>query len=137
MFGILPDWVGDSLSLLALVLGTPGVVLFFLGRKGANRKLEVEEGGLSVTVFNAQTAAYKDLLDRANTRAANAEKEAKEANEKIDALQQEYAHMNSKINRLYNLFNRVLARNKIILTEEERTELEETKPTFVGKRRKK
>lgn len=44
----------------------PALLAWFLGRKGANKKLEIEEGALEVTQFEAQTKAYQDLLTRSN-----------------------------------------------------------------------
>ena len=72
--GFLPDWLGDILVLVAFVLGPSGFIWSILQRKDANRKLVVDEGGLSVSQFDSLNAAYEGLYEK--------EKESKE-----DALQ--------------------------------------------------
>ena len=53
-------------GILALAVGTPGIILFLLNKRNANKKLEIDESKLTVDQFNAALPAYKDLLDRAN-----------------------------------------------------------------------
>jgi hypothetical protein len=121
MFGFLPDWVGDTLTLIALVLGTPGIILYLLGRKDANRKLVVDEGGLTVDQFNAALPAYKDLLDRSN-------KDRDAAISKMGEYKVELDNIRDNQERLVKLFLSVVARSNITLTADERAELEATRP---------
>ena len=118
MFGFLPDWVGDTLTIIAVVLGTPGIILWTLNRKQANRKLEVEEGGLTVSQFNAALPAYKDLLDRANSAASEAGKDARSAKKEVNILER-------KLARAIRLLMSIIQRANIQLTPEEEKELSE------------
>lgn len=132
MFGIFPDWVGDTLSLIAVVVGTPGLILWFLGRKDANRKLVVEEGGLTVEQFNAALPAYKDLLDRSN-------KERDAAIEREEALTKDFkayrdetsatvADLKTGQQGLRRLVLKLIAQHEYQPTDEEREILEMTAP---------
>lgn len=123
MFGIFPDWVGDTLTLVAMVFGTPGLILFFLGRKDANRKLQVDEGGLTVEQFNAALPAYKDLLDRASSG-------KKEAEDKLKEYDKRFEEVEKRQEELVSIFVRILRKNNITLTESELGELEHTQPNF-------
>jgi predicted nucleic acid-binding Zn-ribbon protein len=145
---------------VSLLVGTvPGVIFFVLNRKGANKKLEIEEGGLTVNQFDVQTKAYQDLLDRANKNAAASEQALKEAlaeletykservklmdrvreqGEKIAKLEgaaddtsHELADTRNKLDKLRKLFTDVMARTGIQLTPEEQAVFEETKPKWV------
>lgn len=78
--------------LLALLAGSvPGVILFYLNRKGANKKLQLEEGGLTVTQFQAQTLAYQDLLDRSNSALTEANNKLNTSNAKLEEAVAELA----------------------------------------------
>lgn len=123
--GLFPDWVGDIVALIAMVIGLPGIILFFLNKKSANRKLVVEEGGLTVEQFNAALPAYKDLLNRANA-------DKKEAVDTMKLYKDELDVVNNKQDRLIQLFLRVLSRASITLTPDEIEELEATRPTRIG-----
>lgn len=118
MFGFLPDWFGDTLTVIAVVLGLPGIILWVLNRKQVNRKLEVEEGGLTVSQFNAALPAYKDLLDRADNAAAKAQTEATDAKREVNTLER-------KLARAIRLLMAVIQRANIQLTPEEEKELQE------------
>lgn len=142
--------------LLALVTGSvPGVILFILQRRGANKKLELEEGSLGVSQFNAQTSAYQDLLDRANAAVTEARNETKkyraerealqrqvtEMREEIDKLKtsddqkgQELLRTNNKLERLRALFLSYVKRTSIPLTEEEQSVFDDTMPADIFKR---
>jgi len=136
MFGVLPDWVGDTVTILAAVLGLPGIILWVLSRKQANRKLVVDEGGLTVAQFNAALPAYKDLLDRANDEREAAEKERDEALRKIGPLEHELYKTQSEVNSLddkleeaVQLFTTVIERSEITLTSDEARRLARIKPS--------
>ena len=136
MFGILPDWVGDTVTILAAVLGLPAIILWVLNRKQANRKLVVEEGGLTVAQFNAALPAYKDLLDRANTERETAEKERDDALRRIGPLEHELFKTQTEVNSLddkleeaVQLFTSVIERSEVSLTHDELRRLERIKPS--------
>lgn len=72
-------------GILGVALGAPAIILWLLNRRNANKKLQLDEGALDVSVFDTQTKAYQDLLDRANLATLNAQAEtlkAQEATEK-------------------------------------------------------
>jgi hypothetical protein len=122
MFGsLLPDWIGDAVTLIAVALGLPGIILHLLSRKGANRKLQIDEGGLSVQVFNAQNAGYKDLLDRA-------ERTAREATGTVEEFKTELRNVNNRLNKMYAFLSRIIYKNDIELNDEEKAEFEAVNP---------
>lgn len=129
MFGFLPEWVGDTLTIIAVVLGTPGIILWLLNRKEANRRLEVDEGGLTVAQFNAALPAYKDLLDRAtkerDAAADRVEEIRAEFQEELDDQAAELDIVEDKLSRAIRLIKTLIARAQIELTPTESLELEE------------
>jgi len=136
MFGLLPDWVGDTLTIIATVLGLPGIILFLLSRKQANRKLEVEEGGLTVDQFNAALPAYKDLLDRANTERKEAVDERKEALGRVGALTDQLRETRDEVDDLEDklvlaveLIETILHRSEVQFTPEDHKKLARIKPS--------
>lgn len=138
---------------VSLVVGTvPGVIFFVLNRKGANKKLELDETTTASTVFEAQTKAYKELYDTANAATAAALKElatykeervklmaqVEEQGKKIRKLEQadhdktdELADARRKVEQLRSLFTAILTRTGIIMTPEEQAIFEETKPKWL------
>ena len=129
MFGFLPEWVGDTLSLLALVTGLPAILLWFLNRKDANRKLKVEEGGLTVSQFNAALPAYQDMLNRADAERKEAVRLSLEYKEELNEVRE-------KQDRLIQLITALVARTGIVLTAAEIEELEATRPRPFRRRSK-
>jgi len=119
----------DILSLIAVAIGLPGIILFFLNRKGANRKLNVEEGGLTVSQFNAALPAYKDLLDRANDDRQAAIDELAAYKTEREGFKTEIERLGEDIRTIRGLFTRVVERSNITLTHEEQQVFESTKPT--------
>jgi predicted nucleic acid-binding Zn-ribbon protein len=155
--------IGAIGGLVAVVFGTPSIILFLLNRKNANKKLELEEGTLGVAQFEAQTNAYKDLLNRANksldesnatSRGYAAElksyKEERETlmatvkkqGEEIGELKQadedkssELADTRQKLERLRSLFLAYVDRTGIPMTLEEKKIFEDTLPKELFRRR--
>jgi len=153
--------VGGVLGLSAAV---PTIILFLLGRKGANKKLEIEQGALTVDQFNAALPAYKDLLNRADAAAKVANDAAAvsqlAARSALDELQtykaeresilsevkelrqakedqgEELTKTNSNLEKLRALFTSYVARVGIPLTREEEAIFEDTKPILRRARRK-
>jgi Mg2+ and Co2+ transporter CorA len=143
MFGFLPGWVGDVLTLAAFVLGPSGFVWAFLQQKGANRRLKVDEitaestvkvqeGALTVDQFNAALPAYKDLLDRSNHDRDEAidkmEQMEKDHKSEVAKYKRELSTVNANQRRLIRLLRSIVKQNNIILTEEQLAELETTQP---------
>lgn len=126
--GFLPDWLADSIALAGIFLGVPGIILFLLNKKGANRKLVVEEGGLTVAQFNAALPAYMDLLDREKGNAEAARIEIKAFTTEREEMKTEIASLRENQRRLYFLFLDVVRANNIQLTSEQQHEFESTKP---------
>lgn len=116
-----------------------------LSRRGANKKLEIDEGHLSIAQFEVASKAYQDLLDRAAKTIEDLEKYKDEREEllstvkdqglKIEHLEaadrektKELEITNDKLDTVRQLFERYLARSGVPLTEDEREIFEQTMP---------
>lgn len=121
MFGFLPSWVGDVMLILAFVAGPSGLIWGILQQKGANRKLVVEESGLSVTAFDAATAAAL-----AEVQESRVDRQAMRG--EIKALSEETEDLRFKQNQLRQLFIEVVRQNNIVLTPAQQKEFEDTRP---------
>lgn len=106
----------NVISVLAVAVGGPSLLLWRLGRKDANRKLTVEEGGLGVSRFNAIAEAYQDQLDRADAR--------------ITTLEGVLRGVMAKLSGLHRLVTRYAERTGVAMTPDELIELETTRPDF-------
>lgn len=132
-------------SILTLALGSsaiPIIISALLGRKGANKKLQIEEGGLTVDQFNAALPAYKDLLDRADRDRDEAiEKLGKYESERIELLDRvrrleradtekttELEITSRALETLRKLFQTYVDRTGIPLTTQEQAVFENTQP---------
>ena len=126
----------------AISVGLPTIIAWFLNRKGANKKLQIEAGGLEVTEFQAMREAFNDLLREQKEAAKNAQTAATAAQKAADdaileiknyraerqKLLDTVQDQGAKLDRLRTLFMRVIRRNSIELTEAEQHEFESTKP---------
>lgn len=126
----------------AISVGLPTIIAWFLNRKGANKKLQIEAGGLEVSEFQAMREAFNDLLREQKEAAKNAQTAATAAQKAADdaileiknyraerqKLLDTVQDQGAKLDRLRTLFMRVIRRNSIELTEAERHEFESTKP---------
>lgn len=126
--GVLPQWIGDILSVLGLPAILLAVVLFLLNRKDANRKLEVEEGSLKRSEFDSITNEYSELYKTADARATAAESKADSAMSRVGELNDEVVDLRDMIHQLRSLFRRVLNRNNIQMTSAEQEEFDRIKP---------
>jgi uncharacterized coiled-coil DUF342 family protein len=127
-----------------------------LNRKNANKKLEIEEGGLSVNQFTAQTNAYKDLLDRANAELresvdslreykaertdlmARVEKQGREIEylkSSDESKSEELSDTRAKLEKLRALFETYVERTGIPMTPEEKSIFEDTLPKELFRKR--
>lgn len=135
----------QSLILGAAGASVPIVLSWFLGRKGANKKLEIDEGHLSVAQFDAATKAYQDLLDRAaktideleeyKQERENLIQTVKEQGDKINELEKadelktrELQETNQKLDTVRQLFEQYIARTGVPLTTSELAVFEQTAP---------
>lgn len=119
--GIMPDWVGDTLSVLGPALGLPAIISIILTRRNANRKLQVEEGGLKVSEFEALRTAYRE--DR-----LEAEATADTLRNEINGLRDDLDAFREMVRSLRSLFQRVVTRAEVTLTAGEQREFEATRP---------
>lgn len=133
--GFLPSWVGDLLTIVAIAVGLPGVILFLLNRRNANRHLNVEEGTLKVDEFGAIKSGYEGLWQAAQADAAAARADATAARKDADNARQSAeeanshaAHAEESVRKLHTLIMSIVRRNKLELDEEQLRILEETKP---------
>lgn len=130
------------ISLAAVAIGLPSIILWLLNRKNANKKLDIEEGGLDVSVFAEQRQAYSDLLRASQEATAKATVAASSAQAAADAALAEAAaykqeretlvdtvrEQGDKLERLRKLFQSYVERVGVPLTEDELEEFEATKP---------
>lgn len=149
----------QTILLTLITASVPAVISWVLRRKGANKRLELEEGSLSVSQFNAQTTAYQDLLDRANKALADANKTAvgladelktyksereslvdtvKKQGTKIELLQEAdnektdaLIRTNGKLETLRGLFLSYVTRTGIPLTMQEQAIFDDTLPSDI------
>lgn len=119
------------------LLGIPGIIAWMLGRKDANKKLEIEEGGLNVTQFNSIINSYKGIAEAAEASAASAKESAAMSQAAAEAAlaqlkenQVEVTELRSKLSTVRDLFTSVLKRNGITMTAEELKLFEETSPAW-------
>lgn len=133
-------------SIGAVLLSPPAIILFFLNRKNANKKLDLDEGALDVSVFSEQRAAFKELLDeaRAATRAAEDtsaaalhelaqyKKDREKMNDRIRDQEKQIRGLTNKLKSLRALFQRILLSYSITLTDEEIAEFDKTAPFPTG-----
>lgn len=129
------DVASGIVSLVAVITGLPTIILFALQRKNANKKLEIDEGGLSVTQFNSLTAAYQDQLDRCSERTKTMRSELDEMQKQIDEVRDSesnvvrlLAETSRKLDRVRKLFLKYVNRAGIPMTQEEQQEFERTAP---------
>jgi hypothetical protein len=126
--GFLPAWVGD----LSSVLGVPAIVIavlmWALGRRDANRKLDVDEGALKRSEFDSFTEAQNKALEGARKESHDAKVEADGVSDRLDLMDELYDQMREAIDTLRSLMRRILAKTKYEMTPEEKAEFESTKP---------
>jgi len=128
LFDFLPPIVEDVLTLIAFVAGPSGLIYAFLNSRNANRKLIVDEAGLSVTEFDSLNAAYKALYETEKTTAKESIEELHKYKAERENILAELAEMRDFQRRRDTLFLSVVRRNQIVLTAEESAEFEATKP---------
>ena len=127
--GVFPAWVGDLLSILGAPAILLAIVVWVLGRRDANRRLEVDEGTLKKTEFDSFTAAQTTALE-------DARNEADKANDRLDIMDDLYDQMRDSINWLRGFVKKITASGTYSLTADEKVEFEKTKPPARPPRRR-
>lgn len=133
--------IGGIVGLLAV---PGGIAAVLLNRKGANKSLEIQQGGLDVQTFDSQRAAYEDLLNRATAATQAAQNATAAALEELATYKAEREESrgqiedtNDKLEKLRELFQSVVAGGGIVLTREQQAIFDDTKPTVRRARRPK
>jgi hypothetical protein len=127
--GVLPDWVGQFLSVLGAPAILLAIVVFILGRKQANRKLDVDEGTLKRSEFDSFTEAQNTALADARSQASNAQNTANSANDRLDVMDDMYDQMRDSINWLRTFVKKLLSQPTAYkMTPEESRQFDMTKP---------
>lgn len=138
-------WNGVQRGLLLLVTAgvLPIVIRFFLGKRNANKKLDLEERTVEVTEFTAQTKAYAELAQMSQRAAKAAEDAAAIARGEAQKAATEREHMRAdmvrvvdKFRQLRDLFKSYVARVGIPLTADEQKIFEDTQDVVRRKRRR-
>lgn len=126
--GFLPAWVGDLSSVLGLPAIALAVLVWWLGRKGANRKLEVEEGTLKKSEFDSLTAAQDKAIERAQAEAKEAKEEADEVRDRLDIMDELYDQMRETIIWLRGFVRKLVRTTGYVMDAKELVEFEQTRP---------
>jgi hypothetical protein len=126
--GFLPAWVGDLSSILGVPAIVIAVLMWALGRRDANRKLDVDEGALKRSEFDSFTEAQNKALEGARKEAHDAKIEADEISDRLDLMDELYDQMREAIHTLRSLMRRILSKTKYEMTPAEQAEFDSTKP---------
>lgn len=120
--------VGLSILLALIAAAVPVTLSALLGRKNASKKLQLDETTVMLSGTDNQIKAYQDLLDRANAAVQKAESLNREYESRLHELEEQKLEQDWQITTLRNLFQRVVNRSNIKLTDEEQRIFESTKP---------
>lgn len=146
--------VTTIISVIAIATGLPGLILFALNKRGANKKLTLEEEAQDGNTFEIQRKAYLELYKEAKSasdeqRAATSSAQAatRAALEELADFKRERAaetreikdkldDTNAKLETVRSLLQSVVSRSNIILTKEEQFLFDQTIPVRRGSPRK-
>lgn len=130
-----PELIIGIVGLLGTVVGVPGILLWLLGRKDANKKLTLEGDALSLAKFNALLEAYEKRQERSDKDIADLQEISEKQNQAIKDLQdrdkekQELLDKtNNRLERVRSLLMAYVRRVGIPMNEEETRIFEETLP---------
>lgn len=131
-----PSLMLGILALIAGAIGLPSILLWALNRKGANRKIVVEERTLETNQFSAITAQLnrdndklRQDLSRYDERLEKVEREFRSQRRELDKARLRLADGEDRLQRLGDLFFSVVKRAGIELTDLEQHILSEVLPT--------
>lgn len=124
------NWETVSIAvLLAMIAAAVPVTLSaMLGRKNANKKLDLDQTTVMLSGTETQIKAYQDLLSRANEAVTKAEALNTSLAARVTKLEDEKESSAWQITSLRNLFIQVVKRSAITLTSEEQIEFDSTSP---------
>jgi len=130
------------LGLVGTFTGPAGIILWLLGRKGANKKLDLDERGTNLSEFEALKVAYREQADEAKqsakdaqTAAEKAQKAAEQAQATATTAARDLNVTNQKLESLRKLFQSIVKRSNIILSPEEQEIFDNTAPIIRKARR--
>jgi len=134
--GFLPSWIGDLSSVLGLPAIVLAVIVFLLNRRGANRRLVVEEGTLKKSEFESFTVAQNTALEGARKEIKEAKDEADYVSDRLDVMDELYDQMRESIMWLRSYVRKITSRSSYVMSVEEQAEFEMTKPPARPPRRR-
>lgn len=121
--------VGVAVILALIAAAVPVMLGALLGRKNANKRLNLDQTSVMISGTEKQITAYQDLLDRANDAVSKAEALNTNLSDRVSKLEDEKENSTWQITTLRNLFLRVVQRSNITLTHEEQAAFDSTKPS--------
>lgn len=131
-----PSLILGILALIAGAIGLPSILLWALNRKGANRRIVVEERTLETNQFSAITAQLnrdndklRQDLSRYDERLEKVEREFRSQRRELDKARIRLADGEDRLQRLGDLFFSVVKRAGIELTDLEQHILNDVLPT--------
>lgn len=122
--------VGVAVILALIAAAVPVTLSTLLGRKNANKKLNLDETSVMLSGTDSQIKTYQDLLDRANAAVTKAEALNEGLSARVSDLEDARSTQIWQITTLRNLFRQVVNRSNITLTEAEQETFDSTKPTI-------
>lgn len=130
-----PELIIGALGLLGTAIGIPGIILWLLNRKDANKKLEIEVDAMSLSKFNSLLEGYEKRLVRSDADIADLQRISDKQNEAIKDLQErdiakqkDLDITNGRLQRVRELFLAYVRRVGHPMTPEETQVFEETAP---------
>lgn len=131
-----PSLMLGILALIAGAIGLPSILLWALNRKGANRRIVVEERTLETNQFaaimaqaNRDNDKLRQDLSRYDERLEKVEREFRAQRRELDKARLRLADGEDRLQRLGDLFFSVVKRAGIELTDLEQHILQEVLPT--------
>lgn len=130
-----PEVILGAFGLIGTALGIPGITLWLLNRKDANKKLSIEADALTMTKFNSLLAGYEKRMDRYEQELAEKGRTEEQQNKAIKDLQERDRQKqhdlditNGRLERVREVFLAYVRRVGIPLTTDESQVFEETAP---------
>jgi len=120
--------VGVAVLLALIAAAVPVTLSTLLGRKNANKRLNLDETSVMLSGTETQIKTYQDLLNRANDAVTKAEKINEDLTARVKKLEDIEETSTWQITTLRNLFSQVVKRSNITLTPEEQAAFDATKP---------
>jgi chemotaxis response regulator CheB len=126
----------QSLGLGSVPAAIAMVIVILLQRKGANKKLQIEETGADTNQFDVITKKYQQIADNWQKTAETAQKatetalaELEKHKEDRETISGKLEETNTKLDQIRTLFKQVMKRSNIVLTPEEQEIFDSTTPS--------